>query len=69
MTSFRLLTLAAIVAAPLAGCASLGGDDSPVCDGRHRRPANPHGSTLVPAPAPPPPSGTAPPSGPSGGCA
>lgn len=68
MTLPRLLMLAA-AGTLLTGCASLGGDDAPVCDGRHRRPANPHGSTLVPAPAPPQPSGTAPPSGPSGGCA
>lgn len=68
MTLPRLLMLAAAVAS-LTGCASLGGDDAPVCDGRHRRPANPHGSTLIAAPAPaqPQPSEAAPPSG--GGCA
>lgn len=71
MTLPRLLILAA-AAASLTGCASLGGDAAPVCDGRHRRPANPHGSTLIAAPEPPQPpqpqtSDAAPPSG--GGCA
>lgn len=70
MTIPRLLTLAA-AATVLAGCASLGRDDAPVCDGRHRRPANPHGSTLVPAPTPalsePPAPAPAPSTG--GGCA
>jgi hypothetical protein len=74
MTIPRLLTLAA-AAATLAGCASLGRDDAPVCDGRHRRPANPRGSTLVSAPAPAQPEPLAPASAPSssssagGGCA
>ncbi|OGN43902.1 MAG: hypothetical protein A2623_07865 [Caulobacterales bacterium RIFCSPHIGHO2_01_FULL_70_19] len=74
MTLPRLLTLAT-AAAILAGCASLGRDDAPVCDGRHRRPANPHGSTLVPAaapaqPEPPAPASESPPSrSAGGGCA
>ena len=59
MTIPRLLILAA-AATVLAGCASLGRDDARVCDGRHRRPANPHGSTLVPAPAPAQPQPPAP---------
>lgn len=67
MTLPRLLAPAA--AALLAGCASLGGDaDAPICDGRDRRPANPHGSTLVAAPTPAvhpaPPAAS-----PGGGCA
>lgn len=68
MTLPRLLMLAAATTL-LTGCASLGGDDAPVCDRRHRRPANPHGSTLIATPAPPQPqpSEAAPPSG--GGCA
>lgn len=37
------------MALSLAGCASDGGK-SPICDGRHLRPANPYGSTLSPAP-------------------
>ncbi|WP_312162715.1 hypothetical protein [Phenylobacterium sp.] len=36
----------------LAGCASLGKETAPVCDGKHRRPANLYGSVLDPA-APP----------------
>jgi hypothetical protein len=68
MTLPRLAVLAA-AAASRPGCASRGGDAAPGCDGRHRRPANPHGSTLIAAPAPPQPqpSEAAPPSG--GGCA
>ncbi|MBI1406054.1 MAG: hypothetical protein GC145_08010 [Caulobacter sp.] len=69
MTLPRLLMLVA-AAASLTGCASLGGGNAPICDGRHRWPANPHGSTLIAAPAPPPQPQTseaAPPSG--GGCA
>lgn len=66
MTLPRFLILAA-AATSLTGCASLGGDDAPVCGGRHRRPANPHGSTLVAAPPQPQTSETAPASG--GGCA
>jgi len=73
MTIPRLLMLAA-AATVLAGCASLGRDAAPVCDGRHRRPANPHGSTLVSVPAPAQPEPPAPASAPppsaslGGGC-
>lgn len=70
-----VLTFAAVVA--LGGCATLRTTEPPVCDGRHRRPANPYGSVLDP---PPPPvvaepaveSGTldlAPPPAADGGCA
>jgi hypothetical protein len=67
------LGLAAIVvtlAVPLAGCATPKTPKLNVCDGRHKRPANPYGSVLpgappvvyvpgkkgkpVPVPAPPP---------------
>jgi len=43
--SLRLVMIAACV---LGGCASLSVPDLPVCDGRARRPANPHGSILSP---------------------
>ena len=36
----------------LAGCASGSAERAAVCDGRHRRPANPHGSVLTQAPQP-----------------
>lgn len=36
----------------LAGCATVRKDTPPVCDGKHRRPANLYGSVLDPA-APP----------------
>jgi len=35
----------------LAGCALTGGNQLPVCDGKHPRPANPNGSVLTPAAA------------------
>lgn len=41
-----------IVVLALGGCASLGKTKAPVCDGKHRRPANLYGSVLDPA-APP----------------
>jgi len=41
----------------LTGCASLKDPEPPVCDGHHRRPANPYGSVLDGA-APPAPSST-----------
>ncbi len=55
-----------LLAAALGGCATASSKSLPVCDGQHRRPANPYGSVLdttptaaapaaVPAtPAPPP---------------
>lgn len=36
----------------LAGCATLANDKAPVCDGKHRRPANLYGSVLNPASPP-----------------
>ncbi len=68
----------ALALQPLSACAALGDPEPPVCDGRHRRPANSYGSVLVPAPRPteaPPPSSPAAPDGTStefpsaGGCA
>ncbi len=38
----------ALATAILSGCALTGGDQLPVCDGRHPRPANPNGSVLTP---------------------
>jgi hypothetical protein len=43
-----VLTLTATLA--LAGCSSTGGGKLAVCDGKHLRPANPHGTVLA-APA------------------
>jgi len=43
----------ALGACVLGSCASLPGPDLPTCDGKARRPANPHGSVLSPVPAPP----------------
>lgn len=45
-----LICLITIIA--LSGCASVGKTKAPVCDGKHRRPANLYGSVLDPA-APP----------------
>jgi hypothetical protein len=45
MTMTRLVALAAVTLLVLAGCAHQ--DPKPaVCDGKHRRPANPYGSVL-----------------------
>ena len=46
MRTFPILILA--VGLTAAGCASSGAK-LPVCDGKHLRPANPHGSVLDPA--------------------
>ncbi|WP_312572965.1 hypothetical protein [Brevundimonas sp.] len=48
VTRLSILALLA-VSPPLAGCAALARPELPVCDGRARRPANPHGSVLVSA--------------------
>jgi hypothetical protein len=42
----RLLIL--IACGLLAGCATAGRDGLAVCDGKHRRAANPNGSVLAP---------------------
>jgi hypothetical protein len=39
-----------LLAAALGGCATSTTKSLPVCDGQHRRPANPYGSVLDPAP-------------------
>lgn len=44
---FRLLL---ILASALGACSTAPDDALPVCDGRDRRPANPHGSILDPSP-------------------
>jgi type IV secretion system protein VirB7 len=54
MTLKRLPVLAAALLA-LAGCATHGDSKPAICDGKHRRPANPNGSVLTMAP----PSGAA----------
>jgi hypothetical protein len=41
-----------LLAAALGGCASATAKSLPVCDGQHRRPANPYGSVLEPSPPP-----------------
>lgn len=41
-----------VMALALGGCASLGKEKAPVCDGKHRRPANLYGSVLDPATPP-----------------
>ncbi len=47
-TSSRVVSIALAVQA-LSACATFRTADPPVCDGRHRRPANPYGSILSPA--------------------
>lgn len=44
---FMILVLAA---AALGGCSTFRPAEPPVCDGRHRRPANLYGSVLDPPP-------------------
>jgi type IV secretion system protein VirB7 len=45
-----ILVLGGVIA--LGGCSTFRQAEPPVCDGRHRRPANPHGSVLEPIPTP-----------------
>lgn len=47
-TSSRVVSIALAVQA-LSACATFRTADPPICDGRHRRPANPYGSILSPA--------------------
>lgn len=42
------LILPILCCAALSACASTSEGKLPVCDGKHRRPANPHGSVLAP---------------------
>jgi len=46
--SSRVVSIALAVQA-VSACATFRTADPPVCDGRHRRPANPYGSILSPA--------------------
>jgi len=48
----RSLLLLLMMSVALAGCSTLQKEKAPVCDGKHRRPANLYGSVLDPA-APP----------------
>lgn len=45
--SLRLLLILSIL---MSGCATNRADTPPGCDGRERRPANPHGSILIASP-------------------
>jgi hypothetical protein len=47
------LALILTLALATSACASTKADKPPVCDGKNRRPANPHGSVLSPAATPP----------------
>ncbi len=47
---FRLAAIVVALAGPLAGCATSKTPKLAVCDGRHKRPANPYGSILPGAP-------------------
>ena len=47
--------LCLIVVLTLGACASVGKTKAPVCDGKHRRPANLYGSVLSPTTSPPAP--------------
>jgi hypothetical protein len=58
MRPIPILVLAATLG--LAGCAAAGTAALPVCDGHHRRSANPNGSVLDPATAQPPAPAAAP---------
>ena len=52
-----LSILIAVMSTATAGCASRGGDGAlPVCDGKHLRPVNLHGSVLDPTAAATPPA-------------
>lgn len=44
---FKTALLTAAILQGLSACTSLRSEEPPVCDGRHRRPANPYGSILV----------------------
>jgi len=63
--TLRLILITGLL---LAGCAHRE-PGLPTCDGAARRPANPHGSVLVPAPPPSPAADAEAPSPPPGGCA
>lgn len=44
--------LIVLVVLALGGCSTVGREKAPVCNGKHRRPANPYGSVLDPAALP-----------------
>lgn len=46
--SLRLLLILSVL---VGGCATSRADIPPGCDGRERRPANPHGSVLIASPS------------------
>ena len=48
----RFMTLILGASIALGGCSTLANDKAPVCDGKHRRPANLYGSVLNPAKPP-----------------
>lgn len=58
----RSLILIAAFSLALGGCSTLAKEKPPICDGKHRRPANPYGSVLDPTapPATAPAAATAP---------
>lgn len=62
--SLRLLLILSVL---MGGCATSRADTPPGCDGRERRPANPHGSILIPSPFEPTASGD-PTTASGGGC-
>lgn len=60
MTRYTLAALSLALLIPLAGCASSKPVKLAVCDGKHRRDANPYGTVLPGTPvAAPPTAGTA----------
>lgn len=60
MSKLGWFVLVAMLAIPLGGCATAPDGKPAVCDGHHRRPANPYGSVLpmTPGVAPQSPSPT-----------
>ncbi|MDB5457641.1 MAG: hypothetical protein JWP92_3226 [Caulobacter sp.] len=48
----RALPLVLGAAIALSSCAAVNQASAPICDGKHRRPANPYGSVLDPASPP-----------------
>lgn len=49
----RTLIFIVAISVALGGCSILRKEGTPVCDGKHRRPANANGSVLMPAPMKP----------------
>lgn len=63
MRTRSLAVLAIAVLTGAAGCASTTAEKPAVCDGKHRRPANPYGSVLPTIPLPDAPTPTVAPGG------